>query len=86
MPTMSFLRTLTLLTLSSMALAAPIPSQYRADTSMELHTQAYAHAHTHTARQLPVGDLKLLNLVVPGSGIPESVGRLSGDLGGRKHL
>ncbi|KAL3450772.1 hypothetical protein BJX65DRAFT_304927 [Aspergillus insuetus] len=64
MPTMSFLRTLTLtltlLTLSSLALAAPIPSQYR-------------HTHTHTARQLPVGDLKLLNMIVPGSGIPESV-------------
>ncbi|KAL2788068.1 hypothetical protein BJX66DRAFT_265582 [Aspergillus keveii] len=71
--TKMLLHTLTLLTLSSMALAAPIPSQYR-------------HTHTHTARQLPVGDLKLLNMIVPGSGIPESVGRLSGDLGGRKHL
>ncbi|KAJ0420790.1 hypothetical protein BJY00DRAFT_283575 [Aspergillus carlsbadensis] len=82
MPTIAVVHALTLLTLLPTALSAPTPSQY----STAMSTEQHAHTHTHMARQLPVGDLKLLNLVVPGSGIPESVGRLSADFGGRKHL
>ncbi|KAL3454981.1 hypothetical protein BJX64DRAFT_295498 [Aspergillus heterothallicus] len=89
-----------LLPLAPLATSAPIPSEYRTLTSSSssstmamptptpTQTSTPVEAHTRTARQLPVplGDLKLLNAVVPGNGIPESVERLSGDLGGRKHL